>query len=255
MDTFCSFGLPYISSSYRGDINFAMRRKIRDFYSQIGEVTSIFIDGDYTRVFVKDINDLGVKFKKLIDESVTGTLNSSWENNPCEERKLPKNLHHLKKHRVFMWHTTRTLPEKAQKHVQNAKKLAYENIASQELENHIFEEEMDLFIRENEMEDNNDVVYLTDEDSELDEIIDEFNKLSFEKRNPLVIVFDSDDEDSEEEETYVKKEYTREEVLELMKLRILVKRRMVTTKDMMYMLNYSQEDTIEIMKRYGIMKN
>ena len=66
MEFFCSFGLPYVSPSYRGDINFIMRRKIRDFYSQIGEVVSIFIDGDYTSVTVKDMNDKGIKFKQLI---------------------------------------------------------------------------------------------------------------------------------------------------------------------------------------------
>ena len=250
MEFFCSFGLPYVSPSYRGDINFIMRRKIRDFYSQIGEVVSIFIDGDYTSVTVKDMNDKGIKFKQLIDESVTGTLNSSWENNPCEERNLPK---HLKKQRAFMWHTTKILPVKAQKHIQNAKKLAYENIASQELENHIFEEEMDLFIRENELEENNDVIYLTDKDEELDDLIDEFNGLSFEKMNPLVVVFDSEDSEDEEVEEY-KHEYTKQEVLELIKFkfRIMSNKKNISIADMMKLLRYSKEDTIEIMKRYGL---
>ena len=221
IDIFCSFGLPYISPSYRGDINMAMRAKIKTFYQHIGDVVSIFIDRDYVRVVIRNLNQQGVKFKEIIDKSLTDTINTSWENTPGNELKHPK---HLRKYRVKMWHSTKELPEKARPRYTEVREEAYRNIASNELEKCILQEEMDLFEQELEFEENNETVYLSDEESETDDLIEKFNKQVYIKKHPLIVEFDDDsDDETDEEVEEVQKTFTKDSVIELMKLMTAMK--------------------------------
>ena len=254
MNTFYCVGLPYVSPYYKGDSSFPMRRKIKEFYSQFGVVKSIYIKDKFVRVIVENINEDCHKFMKTIDESLVGTINVSWEANPCQidshkiEKRLPK---HLKNNRVRMWHTSE-IPQKARKNVLNELKYRQENIACCEFENELFESEMELFEKELEFEQGNETVYYTKEDLEIDDLVEKFNAKVSMKKNPLIVVFDSDDDDSDEEVEEYKKEYTKEEVLELIKFKLITKKKNISIADMMKLLRYSKEDTIEIMKRYGI---
>tara|TARA_R100000805_G_C3598841_1_gene99680 strand:- start:44 stop:814 length:771 start_codon:yes stop_codon:yes gene_type:complete len=254
MNTFYCVGLPYVSSHYRGDSNFPMRRKIKEFYSLFGVVKSIYIKDKFVRVIVENTNEECRKFMKMIDESLVGTVNVSWEVNPCQidsekiEKRLPK---HLKNHRVRMWHTTE-IPQKAIKRTLNELKYKQENIACCEFEKELFDSEMELFEKELEFEEANETVYFTKEDLEIDYLVEKFNAKVSMKKNPLIVVFDSDDEDSDDEVEEYKKEYTKEEVLELIKFRLITKKKNISIADMMKLLRYSKDDTIEIMKRYNI---
>jgi len=202
----------------------AMRAKIKTFYNYIGDVISVFIDRDYVSVTIRNLNQQGVKFKEMIDKSLTNTINTSWENTPGNELKHPK---HLRNYRVQMWHSTKELPEKARPERMRAQADAYRNIASDELEKCIFQEEMDLFEKELEFEENNETVYLSDDESEIDELIEKFNKQVYIKKHPLIVEFDDDSDEETDDEIVevekVQKTFTKDSVIELMKLMTAMK--------------------------------
>ena len=87
IDIFCAYGLPYVSPRYNGDPNTILRRKIKNFFSNIGNVTNIYINKDYVSVKLNKINTKGTKFKEMIDKSVTNTINVSWEYFPYFEKR------------------------------------------------------------------------------------------------------------------------------------------------------------------------
>jgi len=208
-DVFCAMGMPYVSSKYNGDSYFAGRFKIKKFFSPIGDVKSVFVDGSFVRVVVCNITPLGLRLKEHMDNSVTDTISVSWETTPLSPILEEKEL---RSYRATMWHSSPRLPEKARS--QHLMELG--NEGQTRLEELDFQDELDLFDEERLMHEA--IAYSKGDDSESDveSFINEAIEDDYNKRNLIVVV-----EAKETKYDYIEtgeKTYTRDEVLEMMAL-------------------------------------